>query len=46
MNFEAGQNLVTIAKFGKEAIGNGSEIKYYSMAEEPIDYETDWGLLG
>lgn len=46
MDSETARDLVTIASFGKETVGSGSEVKSYSMTEKPIDYEAEWGQLG
>lgn len=45
MESSSGRKLVTIARLGEGTVlSGGSEVEYYAMAEEPIDYEEEWGV--
>lgn len=35
--------MVTVARFNDEAVGSSSNAEYYLIADEPIDYEVEWG---
>lgn len=41
MDSRTGRELVTVARFGEEAIG--SKVEYHSKIEDLIDYKAAWG---